>query len=202
MLEPGSENFVPKDRQIGIFDYQEAEFSTDQIGEEVRLESSFSEQVLLTILITDIVESTKKLAELGDRRWSKLLDQHDEMIIERVNEFGGRAITSTGDGFINIFAGPTAAIQCASIIRNEASQLGIIIKAGVHTGECERRCSNIRGLAVHIAVRVLNQALPGQILASHIVRGITVGSNLEFRHVGTPDLKGVPGKWPLYEVRC
>ncbi len=202
MLETVLEAIEPRDRQIGIFDQQEAVGPANRRNKDATLKSSSKDPILLTILITDIVDSTKRLAELGDRRWSELLDEHDEMVVEHVNEFGGRTVSSTGDGFINIFAGPTHAIQCASIIRKEASQLGMEIKAGIHTGECECRRSNIRGLAMHIAVRILGQALPGQILTSDTVKGITVGSELKFTHVGTPDLKGVPGEWPLFEVSC
>lgn len=160
-----------------------------------------SEPILLTILMTDIVESTKKLATLGDRRWSALLDQHDEIVRELVSEFGGQTINTTGDGFITAFACPTRAIQCAEEIRTRVSHINIEIRAGVHIGECERRGSGISGLAVHIAARILRHASPGQILTSGTVKDITIGSGLDLQHVGTQSLKGVPGDWPLYAIR-
>jgi len=161
-------------------------------------DTTSSERVLLTVLMTDIVGSTKKVTAIGDSRWRTLLDQHDAIIRDRVKTFGGQIINTTGDGFIMAFTGPTRAIQCAEEIRADVSRLDLEVRAGVHTGECERRGSDISGLAVHIAARVMDYASPGQVLASGTVKDLTVGSGLEFHPAGTRSLKGVPGDWSLY----
>jgi pimeloyl-ACP methyl ester carboxylesterase len=157
-----------------------------------------SERVLLTVLMTDIVGSTERAAALGDSRWRSLLDQHDAIVRRRVSDFGGQTINTTGDGFITAFTGPTRSIQCAEAISADLARLDIQIRAGVHTGECERRGSDLGGLAVHIAARILEHAPPGEILVSGTVKDLTVGSGLEMKPVGTQSLKGVPGDWPLY----
>jgi pimeloyl-ACP methyl ester carboxylesterase len=157
-----------------------------------------SERVLLTVLMTDIVGSTERAVKLGDCKWRSLLDQHDEIVRRRVSAFGGQTINTTGDGFTTAFTGPTRAIQCAEAIRAELARLDIKIRAGVHTGECERRGSDLGGLAVHIAARILEHAPPGEILASGTVKDLTVGSSLQMKPAGTQSLKGVPGDWPLY----
>lgn len=164
-------------------------------------DESLSETVLLTLLMTDIVGSTSKLAQLGDHRWAKLLDQHDELVREKVRKFGGYTINTTGDGFITAFSGPTYAIKCAQEIRSEVSRLNLSIRIGIHIGECERRGAGISGLTVHIAARILDYASRGQVLTSGTVRDVTIGSGFDLRHVSAPRLKGVPGDWPLYEVR-
>ena len=115
-----------------------------------------------------------------------------------LSDFGGQTINTTGDGFITAFTGPTRSIQCAEAIRVDLARLDVQIRAGVHTGECERRGSDLGGLAVHIAARILEHAPPGEILVSGTVKDLTVGSGLEMKPVGTQSLKGVPGDWPLY----
>lgn len=126
------------------------------------------------------------------------MDRHDAIVRRRVSAFGGQTINSTGDGFITAFTGPTRAIQCAESIRIDVARLGLDIRAGVHTGECERRGNDIGGLAVHIAARILDLASPGKILVSSTVKDLTVGSGLELIPAGTQNLKGVPGDWQLY----
>ncbi len=165
-----------------------------------RKTSGPSERVLLTVLMTDLVGSTKRAAALGDSRWSSLLDRHDEIVRHTVDAFGGKTINTTGDGFITAFTGPTRAIQCANEILDGVSRLDMEVRAGLHTGECERRGADIGGLAVHIAARVMDAAGPGQIIATGTVKDLTVGSGLEWQHVGTRGLKGVPGKWGLYRA--
>lgn len=157
-----------------------------------------SERVLLTVLMTDIVGSTKQVAALGDSKWRSLLDRHDAIVRRHVSAFGGQTINTTGDGFITAFTGPTRAIQCAEAIRLDVTHLGLGIRAGVHTGECERRGTDIGGLAVHIAARILNLASSGQILVSSTVKDLIVGSGLELIPAGTQNLKGVPGDWSLF----
>ncbi len=162
--------------------------------------SPSSDRVLLTILMTDIVGSTERAAAMGDRSWRTLLDQHDAIVRSTVGTFGGQTINTTGDGFITAFTGPTRAIHCAENILDGVSSLDMKIRAGVHTGECEQRGSDIGGLAVHIAARVMDRASPGQVLVSSTVKDLTVGSGIEFQSMGTESLKGVPGDWPLYAI--
>lgn len=164
-------------------------------------DESPSETILLTLLMTDIVGSTSKLAQLGDHRWAELLDQHDGIVRERVREFGGYTINTTGDGFITAFPEATRAIKCAQKIRSQVSRLNLAIRIGIHIGECERRGSDISGLTVHIAARILGYASRGQVLTSGTVRDVTIGSGVDLHHVSAPRLKDVPGDWPLYEVR-
>lgn len=191
----------PRDDHYTINDNQDLVLGGMEEFFSAHHDVSISEPILLTLLITDIVGSTQKLAVLGDHHWSELLDQHDEIVRRQVSGFGGRIINTTGDGFITAFAGPTRAIQCAEKIQVQVAQLDMEIRAGIHIGECERRGADISGLTVHIASRILGCASAGQILTSGTVKDITVGSELVLRHVGTPRLKGVPGDWPLYEVR-
>ncbi len=190
---PGADHlpwYGDQDRLVGEIE----EFLTGQ------RETSSGERVLLTVLITDIVGSTERAAALGDSKWRALLDRHDAIVRQRVSAFGGQTINTTGDGFITSFAGPTRAIQCAEAIRVDLARLDMEIKAGVHTGECERRGADLGGLAVHIAARILDYAAPGQTLVSGTVKDLTVGSGLELTPAGTQSLKGVPGQWPLYSA--
>jgi len=192
-IVPGADHlpwYGDQDRVVGEIQ----EFLTGQRN------AASSERVLLTVLMTDIVGSTEKAAALGDSRWRALLDQHDDIVRRRVDAFEGQAINTTGDGFITAFTGPTRAIQCAERIRADVSRLELEIRAGVHVGECERRGSDIGGLAVHIAARILDLAPPGQVLVFGIVKDLTVGSGLDFQPAGTQALKGVPGEWPLYAI--
>ncbi len=190
-IVPGADHlpwYGDQDRMVGEIE----EFLTGQ------RDTFSSERVLLTVLLTDIVGSTKRAAALGDSSWRALLDQHDEIVRRRVSAFEGQTINTTGDGFITAFTGPTRAIQCAQAIRVDVGRLDMEIRAGVHTGECERRGSDIGGLAVHIAARILDHASPGQVLVSSTVKDLTVGSGLELMPAGTQSLKGVPGDWSLF----
>ena len=155
---------------------------------------------LSTVLFTDIVGSTQTAATMGDTAWRDLLERHDSMIRRTLDRFSGREIKSTGDGFLAIFDGPTAAIRGAQAISGGASGLGCAVRAGIHTGEIELMGQDIGGLAVHIARRVGDLAGPGEIWVSATVPGLAVGSGIEFTDRGTHDLKGVPGEWPLYSV--
>lgn len=160
--------------------------------------SSPSERVLVTVLLTDIVGSTDRAAALGDLAWRRLLDQHDAITAERVHIYGGRTVNSTGDGMIAAFTGPSRAIECAAAIAAALAPLDLEIRAGIHTGECERRGEDLGGLAVHITARIQERAPPGQILVSGTVKDLTVGSGLTMTPFATETLKGVPGDWPLY----
>jgi class 3 adenylate cyclase len=158
--------------------------------------------VLATVLFTDIVGSTSRAVELGDRRWRSLLEQHHAAVRRELGRFRGSEVDTAGDGFLATFDGPARAVRCAHAIRNALRPLGIDITAGVHAGEVEVGADGaIAGLAVHIGARVAAQALPGEVLASSTVKDLVAGSGLEFEDRGVHDLKGVPGEWRLYAVR-
>jgi class 3 adenylate cyclase len=159
-----------------------------------------SDRVLATVLFTDIVSSTERAAELGDRRWKDLLDSHDRMVREALDSFRGREIKTTGDGFLAAFDGPGKAINAATAIRERAGRLGIDIRAGLHVGEVELRGEDIGGIAVHVASRVLSNASPGEILVSSTVKDLVIGAGIDFEDRGSRELKGVPGEWRLYAV--
>lgn len=155
---------------------------------------------LLTVLFTDIVGSTERAVELGDRRWRAVLDQHDDLTREQVKRFGGRAIKSTGDGFLATFDGPTRGVECADAIRAGVATHGIEVRAGLHTGECEIRGEDVAGMAVHIGARVAGLAEAGEILVSRTVRDLAVGSEIDFELRGSHSLKGVADDWELFAV--
>jgi pimeloyl-ACP methyl ester carboxylesterase/class 3 adenylate cyclase len=159
-----------------------------------------SDRVLATVMFTDIVGSTERVAAIGDRAWRELLDRHDAVTDRQVERFRGRALKHTGDGVLATFDGPARAVQCASTIRDATLAIGVNVRAGLHVGECEVRGEDIGGLAVHIAARVADQAGPGQILVSSTVKDLVAGSGLDFTDAGAHALKGVPGEWRLYEV--
>lgn len=158
------------------------------------------DRVLATVLFTDIVDSTKRAAELGDRRWRDLLDTHNSVTRREIDKFRGRAVRNTGDGVLAIFDGPARAIRCALAIGKEVRQLGINIRAGIHTGECEVRGESLEGLAIHIAARVCDLADGGEIFVSRTVKDLVFGSGIEFDDSGFHTLKGVPEKWQLHKV--
>jgi len=161
---------------------------------------SQSHRALRTVLFTDIVASTAHAAAAGDERWRAVLQRFREITAELTNRFGGTVVNSTGDGHLTTFDGPTQAIRCAEALRAEAETLGIEIRAGIHTGECELLEKDIAGLAVHIAARILAQAGAGDILVSRTVRDLVVGSGTGFEDRGSVELRGVPGTWQLLAV--
>ena len=158
------------------------------------------DRVLATVLFTDIVDSTTRAAELGDARWRDLLERHDALIEERVNAAGGRVIKSLGDGALATIPGPARAIRCANDVLRESETLGLRLRAGVHTGECEAIGDDLGGLAVHIGARVAARAAPGEVLVSRTVKDLVAGSDLRFEDRGEYELKGVPGSWDLYAL--
>jgi class 3 adenylate cyclase/pimeloyl-ACP methyl ester carboxylesterase len=160
-----------------------------------------SERVLATILFTDIVSSTARASELGDRRWRELLDRHDEAVRRHLAHFRGREVNTTGDGFVATFDGPARAVECARVIRDSARQLDLEVRAGVHTGEVELRGDDIGGIAVHIAARVASLAEPACVWVSRTVTDLVAGSGLRFSDRGDHELKGAPGTWRLYAVQ-
>jgi class 3 adenylate cyclase len=158
------------------------------------------ERVLATVLFTDIVDSTRLAAEMGDRRWRDLLGEHQKLVRERLGRFGGREVKTTGDGFLAVFDGPTRAAQCAREIVDDMPGLGIEVRAGLHTGEVELIGDDVGGIAVHLAARIAALAGARTVFASRTVRDLAVGSGVEFEPAGRHALKGVPDEWDLYSV--
>ena len=158
------------------------------------------DRVLATVLFTDIVDSTRRAAEIGDRDWHALLDAHDAVVRAQLGRFRGREVSTSGDGFLATFDGPQRAIRCAMAIRDAVQSLGIQVRAGLHTGECEVRGDDIGGIAVHIGARVSALAGPNEVLVSSTLRDLVIGSGLEFEDRGDHTLKGVPGEWRLSAV--
>jgi pimeloyl-ACP methyl ester carboxylesterase len=159
-----------------------------------------SRRALRTVLFTDMVASTHHAAAAGDERWRAVLQRFGEITAELTQRFGGTVVKSTGDGHLATFDGPTQAIRCAEALRADAETLGIQIRAGIHTGECELLDTDIGGLAVHITARILGQASAGEILVSRTVRDLVVGSGTGFEDRGSVELRGVPGSWQLLAV--
>jgi class 3 adenylate cyclase len=158
------------------------------------------DRVLATVLFTDIVDSTRMAAQLGDSNWRALLDAHDAVVRSQLARFRGREVNTSGDGFLATFDGPQRAVRCAMAIRDAVQPLGIEVRAGLHTGECELRGEDIGGIAVHIGARVAALAAAGEVLVSSTLRDLVIGSGLEFDDRGTHQLKGVPGQWRLFAV--
>jgi class 3 adenylate cyclase len=158
------------------------------------------DRVLATVLFTDIVDSTRRAAELGDRNWRALLDAHDNVVRAQLTRFRGREVNTSGDGFLATFDGPQRAIRCAMAIRDAVQALGLQVRAGLHTGEVEIRGDDIGGIAVHIGARVSALAAANDVLVSTTLRDLVIGSGLEFEDRGAHQLKGVPGEWRLFAV--
>jgi pimeloyl-ACP methyl ester carboxylesterase/class 3 adenylate cyclase len=160
-----------------------------------------TDRVLATVLFCDVVDSTARAAELGDARWSELLRRHDRDVRAAVERYRGRVIDSAGDGHFASFDGPARALHCAAALRDAARPLGLALRQGVHTGECETLGDKMAGLAVHIGARVAALAAPGEIWATSTVRDLVFGSRLDFDERGRHALKGVPGEWTLLAAR-
>lgn len=158
------------------------------------------DRVLSSVMFTDIVDSTKQAALLGDGTWRSLLEQHNKISRTQIAHFGGKEIKQTGDGFLASFDSPTRAIRCAIAIRDATRNIGLHVRVGIHSGECEVLGDDIAGIAVHIAARVEAAAGPDEILVTHTVVGSVTGSGFEFTDQGRHNLKGVPGTWHLHAV--
>jgi pimeloyl-ACP methyl ester carboxylesterase len=158
------------------------------------------DRVLATLLFTDIVGSTTRAVALGDRGWRELLERHNEIVRRELERWQGREIDTAGDGFFAAFDGPARAVRCAASIVSAVRELGLDVRAGVHTGECERSNGALRGIAVHTAARVAAQASAGEVLVSGTVKDLVAGSGLEFGDRGVVELKGIPGEWRLFGV--
>jgi len=158
------------------------------------------DRAVATVMFTDIVDSTRRAGELGDRSWRELLDSHDRVTREQLERYRGREAKATGDGFLATFDGPARGINCAESIVRRVDSLGVAVRAGLHTGECELRGDDVGGIAVHIGARIGDLAAGGEILVSRTVRDLVVGSGIEFEERGTHQLKGVPGEWQLFAI--
>ncbi len=158
------------------------------------------DRVLATVLFTDIVAGTERAAALGDRRWHDLLNSYYTLVRGELVRYRGRAIDTAGDGFLAAFDGPARAVRCASAIVAGVRLLGIELRAGLHTGECEVIDDKVGGIAVHIGARVAALAGPNEVLVSSTVKDLVAGSGLDFRDRGVQPLKGVPGEWRLFAV--
>jgi pimeloyl-ACP methyl ester carboxylesterase len=156
------------------------------------------DRVLATVLFTDIVGSTQRAVELGDQRWRELLGAHDAAVRRELVRFRGREVDTAGDGFLATFDGPARAVRCALSIGGALEELGLDVRAGIHTGECELDGEKVRGIAVHTGARVAALADAGEVLISQTVKDLTAGSGLEFADRGVHELKGIPGEWRLY----
>ena len=158
------------------------------------------DRVLATVLFTDIVGSTENAVRLGDRAWRELLERHHAVIRRQLVRYHGKELDTAGDGFFASFDGPARAIRCACAITEAVKELGLDVRAGLHTGECEVVGGKVGGIAVHIGARVAKAAQPGEVLVSSTVKDLVAGSGLQFRERGAAELKGVPGEWRLYSI--
>jgi class 3 adenylate cyclase len=158
------------------------------------------DRILSTVLLTDIVDSTRRAADVGDSEWRALVRRHDEFVRSQLQHFGGREIDRTGDGFLSAFDSPARAIRCAEAISAAVHSIGLQVRAGVHSGEVEVIGEHLGGIAVHIAARISALAGPDEVLVSQSVKDTVIGSGIAFDDRGAHELKGVPGQWQLYAV--
>jgi class 3 adenylate cyclase len=161
-----------------------------------------ADRVLATVLFTDIVGSTERAAEVGDHAWRELLDRHDAIVRKLLEQYRGREIKTLGDGFVATFDGPARAVRCAQEVVEQVDTLGLSVRCGLHTGECELRDGDVGGIAVHIGARVAELARGGEALVSRTVKDLVVGSDIGFDERGSHRLRGVPGEWALYAARA
>ena len=199
---------IPGSKYIEYEDLPHACFTTDceqliaDIEEFVTGERSESteeaDRVLATVLFTDIVNSTTRAAEMGDRRWRELLNSHDRLAKQTVERHRGRLVKSTGDGILATFDGPGRGVRCALALGTAARQIGLPLRAGLHTGEIEVRGDDVGGIAVHVAARVMGQSGADEVLVSRVVTDLVAGAELKFAERGSFGLKGIPGSWDLF----
>ena len=156
--------------------------------------------LVTTVLFTDLVASTEAAADLGDERWGEVLARHHALIRQQLDQFDGREVKTTGDGFLAVFDDPAHAVECAQRLRATVRGLGLELKVGLHTGRCDLSDGDVRGIAVHVAARVLGAAEPGEVLVSGTIRDVLLGSDFKFEDRGRHTLKGVDGEWPLFAV--
>ena len=191
---------LPGDAHLPFFGDQDAVLALTQQFLTGDLPVAEPDRAVVTVMFTDIVDSTARATELGDRRWRRLLEEHDAVVRSNLARFRGREIETTGDGFLATFDGPARAIRAAVAIRDQLAELDLRLRVGLHTGECELVDGHVRGIAVHIAARVQALALPGEILCSHTVKDLVAGASIHFVDRGTHRLKGIPDVWPVYSA--
>lgn len=198
---PGA-RFVELEGSDSLFSEGDSEAVLGEIEEMVtgQRTSLVPERVLATVLFTDIVDSTSTAAGMGDARWRGVLESHDQLARTEVLRHRGKLIKSTGDGVLATFDGPARAIRAATALRQRASGLGVQIRAGLHTGECEMMGDDVGGLAVHIGARVMGTAAAGEVMVSSTVKDLVAGSGIDFAGRGAHELRGVPGSWQLFAV--
>jgi class 3 adenylate cyclase len=163
-------------------------------------EGSEPDRILATVLFSDIVDSSARAASLGDRAWRELLERHHDLVRRQLVRFRGREVDTAGDGFFASFDGPARAIRCGCAIAETVPELGLEVRVGLHTGECELFDGKVAGIAVHTGARVASLAKPGEVLVSSTVKDLVAGSGIAFEDRGTHELKGIPGEWRLYGV--
>jgi len=193
---PGVGHLALGDAQSQITD--ELQGFLTEVWQSGGWDESEPERMLATVLFSDIVDSTSRAIELGDRQWRELLERHHALVRRELLRHRGREIDSVGDGFFASFDGPARAIRCAAAIVDAVKGLGIQVRAGLHTGECEIADGKVAGIAVHTGARVAAQAAPDEVLVSSTVRDLVAGSGLRFSDRGTHPLKGIPGEWRLF----
>ncbi len=191
------------DHLLQAFDQDVLDLLIDEIEEFITGARHRPEpdRVLATVMFTDIVGSTDRAAELGDRQWRELLGNYFTAMRKELTTFKGREVSTAGDGLLATFDGPARAIRCACSMRERVRPLGLQVRAGLHTGECELIGEDVGGIAVHIGARVAGTAQPDEVLVSSTVKDLVAGSGLRFADRGTHNLKGVPGEWRLYAVQ-
>jgi pimeloyl-ACP methyl ester carboxylesterase len=191
---PGNEHYIFMGDQRPLLDEIEA-FVEEVAGQEADLD-----RVLATVLFTDIVGSTEKAAELGDKGWRDLVERHHGVVRAMLGRFRGTEVDTAGDGFFATFDGPARGVRCAQAIAEAVPDLGIQVRAGVHTGEVETIAGKVGGIAVNVGARIASVAAPSEVLVSHTVEGLVSGSGLRFEDAGEHELKGVPGSWRLFRL--
>jgi class 3 adenylate cyclase len=178
----------------------EIERFTSEIWRIGGWEEAEPERMLATVLFTDIVDSTTRAIELGDRRWREVLESHNALVRRELLRYRGREVDSAGDGFFATFDGPARAIRCASAIVDGVGEFGLAVRAGLHTGECEIADGKVAGIAVHTGARVAALASAGEVLVSSTVKDLVAGSGIQFIERGAHELKGIPGEWRLFAL--
>jgi class 3 adenylate cyclase/dihydrofolate reductase len=182
---------VPTSRYVDDFAWNNEQMQSWQAAQN-------ADRVLATVLFTDIVGSTAQAAELGDQRWRRLLDRHDEAARAEVDRFRGRFVKGTGDGILATFDAPTRALRCAFALNNAVHELGLAIRSAIHTGEIEVRDDDVGGIGVHIAARALAEAGDREVVVTRTVRDLSTGTDLAFHPLGSVGLRGFPGEWELF----
>jgi class 3 adenylate cyclase len=191
---PGDEHLFVMGRQDDLLD------EIQRFVTEVRDDEADLDRLLATVMFTDIVGSTEKAAALGDRGWRDLVERHHGVVRAMLGRFRGEEVDTAGDGFFATFDGPARGVRCAQAIRDAVPDLGIEVRAGVHTGEVETIAGKVGGIAVNVGARIASLAAPSEVLVSHTVQGLVSGSGLVFEDAGEHELKGVPDRWHLYRV--